>query len=294
MDLTLWGEMHAVATGHGPADREDLAQDVALAALEAGAPPRRPAAWLQRVARNAAIDRWRVERRRRELAPAIEPPGPTPDPEAALLGRERRRLVRRALAALPRSQRRATLARFAAELPFDEVALRIGTEPVTARTRVHRALAFLRARLAGLRVMLALPGAHAATLGLALLVVEVPARLSPPARQAPASNAETRGPASGSKKAAPPMATPEPAPPASAPAPAPARAARTAREAAAPKPLEPIPPPQTFVFDNDAVEGSTVGPEGEVIVIARPVPQPSLIELRRHFIAEEMKSLEDL
>src|SRR5579871_4917945 len=173
-DWRWWQEARAIARRHarGASDAaEDLAQDLAVAALEGGAAAERPGAWLERVGRNAAIDDWRLERRRRELAGALEAPRAAPDPETRALARERRGLVRRALAALPRPLRRAALARFHAELPFDAVASRLGTEPVTARTRVHRALERLRARMGGLRVVFAwFPGAQATALGLTLVV----------------------------------------------------------------------------------------------------------------------------
>ena len=70
MGSKFWTEGRAIAVrqehGNGAA-REDLAQDLAVAALENGGEARRPGAWLERVGRNAAIDRWRVEARRLEL-----------------------------------------------------------------------------------------------------------------------------------------------------------------------------------------------------------------------------------
>ena len=158
---------------------DDLAQDLACAMLENGGRAERPAAWLERVGRNAAIDRQRVEQRRAELAPHIEPPAAPADPETALLVRERRGLVRRALALLPRPQRRAALLRFHAELPFQTVAARLGTPEVTARTRVQRALTSLRARLGSLRAIFVVPGAQAAVLGLTVVVTQLPAAPSP-------------------------------------------------------------------------------------------------------------------
>ena len=95
----LWSEAREIAGRHGRGDGDDLAQDLIVAALERGAKVETPGAWLERVGRNAAIDRWRVQRRRDELVREIEPPSGPIDPEAALLGRERRGLVRRALAA---------------------------------------------------------------------------------------------------------------------------------------------------------------------------------------------------
>src|SRR5450432_2075690 len=157
-DWTWWDEARAIARRHarGASDAaDDLAQELAVAALERGATLERPGAWLERVGRNAGIDRWRVERRRGELAGGVPLPASPPDPEAGALARERRGVLRRALAGLPRPLRRATLARYHADLPFDAVAARLGTRPVTARTRVHRALERLRARVGGLRAFFA-------------------------------------------------------------------------------------------------------------------------------------------
>ena len=98
MDRKLWIEAQAIAARHqrgNAVEGEDLAQDLAVAALEEAGAARHPAAWLERVGRNASIDRWRVEARRAELAPEIQPPAAPPDPETALLGRERRGMVRR-------------------------------------------------------------------------------------------------------------------------------------------------------------------------------------------------------
>ncbi|HVU51421.1 MAG TPA: sigma factor, partial [Polyangia bacterium] len=83
-DWTWWHEARAIARRHarGASDAaDDLAQDLAVAALEDGAGARRPGAWLERVGRNAAIDDWRLTRRRRELAGEIDAPGAAPDPE---------------------------------------------------------------------------------------------------------------------------------------------------------------------------------------------------------------------
>jgi RNA polymerase sigma factor (sigma-70 family) len=291
MNRTTWLEARRIAArqGRGGASDagEDLAQDLAVAALEASGEARRPGAWLERVGRNAVIDRWRVESRRGELAPEIEPPVALPDPEAALLGRERRGLVRRALAGLPRPQRRAALARFHAELPFDEVAVRLGTPPVTARTRVHRALAVLRSKLGGLRAVLVLPGVHATALGLVLIVAEAPG-LAPgrapadgnptPEVTVPARHfARTRVIAAESRPSVPPAAKPSAKP----------AAAETAETPA------PIPPPQVFVFDPDSVEGGVARPDGDEVRVVRPAIHSSLIEIRRHFVAELVKTMED-
>ena len=74
MNRKLWSEAREIAGRHGRGDGDDLAQDLVVAALERGAAAENPGAWLERVGRNAAIDRWRVQRRREELATEIDLP----------------------------------------------------------------------------------------------------------------------------------------------------------------------------------------------------------------------------
>ena len=285
MDRKLWTEARAIAVRHERRDAaagEDLAQDLAVAALEGGAGTgelRRPGAWLERVGRNAAIDRWRVEARRSELAERIDPPPAACDPEAALLGRERRRLVRQALATLPRPQRRAALARFHADLPYDEVADRVGAPAITARTRVHRALASLRARLGALRAMFVFPGVQMSALGVAFVAAASPRLV--PAQALALDEVAQVAPVRGRHFARARVVAPAAAAPERAPAP------RTAPAPDAP------PPPQRMVFGEEFVDGSVQGPEGEIIHVVPPAPQLSLIEIRRQFVAEMVKSLDD-
>jgi RNA polymerase sigma-70 factor, ECF subfamily len=289
-DWTWWNEARAIARrhAHGASDAaDDLAQELAVAALERGAHVERTGAWLERVGRNAAIDRWREERRRRALIGEVDGPTPSVDPEARTLARERRGVLRRALAELPRPLRRATLARFHADLSFAGVAARLGTEPVTARTRVHRALARLRVRLGALRVVLvAWPGAQATVLGVVLVagvarpalfpVVEVQAtprvaaRLASPPRVRHFAQAEAQAPAR---------------PEALAPPRAPARS-QVARS--------PTPAVQTFSYDDDVVDGLLEGPDGIGVVGTPRLEHLSLIELRQSFVPEIVKTLEDL
>jgi RNA polymerase sigma-70 factor (ECF subfamily) len=284
MDRKLWTETQAIAGRHARGEGDDLAQDLAVAALEndAGA-ARNPAAWLERVGRNAAIDRWRIERRRDALAPEIEPPSAPPDPEAALLGRERRGLVRRALAALPRPQRRAALARFHADLPYDEVAARVGAPAITARTRVHRALASLRARLGALRAMFVLPGVQMSALGVAFVAAGAPALA--PARAATTDELAVTAAAPARHYARTRLIAASTAAPEQTPSP---------RIVTSLAPDPDVPPPvQHMIFGEDLVEGSVRGPEGEIIRTMPPAPQSSLIEIRRNFVPEMVKSLED-
>jgi RNA polymerase sigma-70 factor (ECF subfamily) len=286
MDRKLWTEARAIAARRDPRGADDLAQDLACAMLESGARPERPAAWLERVGRNAAIDRARVEQRRAELAPAIEPPLPPADPETALLARERRGLVRRALALLPRPQRRAALLRFHGELPFQTVAARLGTPEVTARTRVQRALTSLRARLGSLRAMLFVPGTQAAVLALTVVAAQLPAQPSPLAMGDDDVISE---------------------PPARRPVrliahPAAVAAEKTEKVDKRPEKASPgdvrqdvttYSPVQRFKFDDDEIVSDVLGPEDLRIMSTRPANQPSLIEIRQHFVPEMVKSLEE-
>jgi RNA polymerase sigma-70 factor (ECF subfamily) len=288
MDRKLWIEAQAIAARHrrgNAVEGEDLAQDLAVAALEEGGAARNSAAWLERVSRNASIDRWRVEARRAELAPEIQPPAAPPDPEAALLGRERRGMVRRALAALPRPQRRAALARFHADLPYDEVAARVGAPPITARTRVHRALASLRARLGALRATFFFPGVQLSSLGVVFVAATSPGL--PSAHTLTVDEMTLAAPRGGRHFARTrviaesliPLAPPKRSVPKIVTSPAPA-------------PDEP-PPPQRMIFGDDLVDGTVQGPDGEIIRMMPRIVEPSLIEIRQHFVPEMVKSLED-
>jgi RNA polymerase sigma factor (sigma-70 family) len=278
MDPKLLTEARTIAARRDPRAADDLTQELACAALQAGAGVARPAAWLERVARNEVIDARRAEQRRAQLAPRIEPPAAPADPEAALLARERRGLVRRALALLPRPQRRAALLRFHADLPFEGVAERLGTREVTARTRVHRALASLRTRLGGLRAMFVLPGAQTAALGLTLIA----------AQQLPTAPS-TLAIADAGVGAA--VEQPKRRPVARVMA----AEARPAAVDETPRPdARDVPSVQRFVFGDEDVLGDVQGPMGERLVVVPRVQHSSLIEIRQHFVPEMVKGLEDL
>jgi hypothetical protein len=55
-----------------------------------------------------------------------------------------------------------------------------------------------------------------------------------------------------------------------------------------------VPAVQRFEFQDEDVLGDTTGPEGEPLTVVVPAKHPSLIEIRRHFVPEMVKSLEDL
>jgi RNA polymerase sigma factor (sigma-70 family) len=295
-DWTWWQEARAIAERQacGASDAaDDLAQELALAALERGPGVARPGAWLERVGRNAEIDRWRALRRRRELAIELDAPAAPPDPEARVLARERRGLLRRALAALPRPLRRATLARFHADLSFDAVASRLGTAPVTARTRVHRALERLRARVGGLRALpVWVPGAQATVLSVALVAAVARPALVPTEGTFPlGARAVTLALHARRVAAAPP-----PREPAAAPATTSRVSPTVTPRAPAPSVVEPLATSavRRYSYDDDEVTGELARPDG-IVVVSRPeIKQRSLIELRWQFVPEVIKTLEDL
>jgi hypothetical protein len=183
------------------------------------------------------------------------------------------------------------LARFAAELPFEDVAARLGTEPATARTRVHRALARLRARVGGLRAVFVLgPGAQATVLGVAL----VAGVARPVAAPAETASPRTAPPVHARRVAVEPVAA---APVAPVPATTPASRARppvhAARAASAPPPAIP-PAVQRIPFEDDFVSGEHDGPDSPIVAGEPQIKHLSLIEIRWHFVAEVVKSFEDL
>jgi DNA-directed RNA polymerase specialized sigma24 family protein len=106
------------------------------------------APWLFGIARNVllmSVRRGELERRvavklgvsaRLDLDGGVEPGPEWTDGADELLN------------SLPLSQRDALRLRIVHELEYDQVAAELGTSPATARVRVHRGLAALRARLA--------------------------------------------------------------------------------------------------------------------------------------------------
>jgi RNA polymerase sigma-70 factor (ECF subfamily) len=82
-----------------------------------------------------------AEERRRDDA--------VPSPEAALLGRERRRELLEAVERLPEGQRTAIFYRYFLELSEAEAAAAMGTRPGTVKSRLSRALKRLEAELGG-------------------------------------------------------------------------------------------------------------------------------------------------
>jgi len=288
----------------GPSAAEDLAQEALARMLEH--PPARgnAGAWIERICRNLRIDGWRAQARSHlageRLAPVCAAPASTG--EDAVLARERRRVVRRGLVSLPRPLRRALILRFFGGWSFDRIGARLGLPEATARTRTHRALAALRARVAALRVVILpqlLP--MKAALAVAIVLAADPRALPPSARRVvpslrPAPIARAAGVARSLAQASAAPASPGgPAATHSAGQPVDAgRAPRATREHPAAATENPL-AVRRYDFENDRVEGELSRPDdsGPIWGTTRAA-HPSLIEIRPDFQVEIVKTLEDL
>lgn len=102
------------------------------------------AAWLLRIARNAAVDH---ERRRRPLLFVSSPPerpSPDPTPEEAAIGEEERRVLRALMAQLSPVQRDALALRFGAGMTAREISLVIGKSEEATQKLMARAIGRLK------------------------------------------------------------------------------------------------------------------------------------------------------
>ena len=124
----------------GPVDAEDVFQETFISALRAY-PRLRPdsnlRAWALTIANRKAIDAIRA--RKQEGLPVADVP------EVAVRdGRPEDHDVWSAARGLPASQREALLYRFAADLPYSDVAEALGTSEEAARQRVSEGIRQLR------------------------------------------------------------------------------------------------------------------------------------------------------
>ncbi|HEX2055825.1 MAG TPA: sigma-70 family RNA polymerase sigma factor [Nitrospiraceae bacterium] len=111
-----------------------------------------PAGWLTTLARTRAIDRFRADYlekgRQTPLESAAELPSSEHDPEEDSVGREHRRMVQSALAALPPEQREAIALAYFWGLSQSEIAERLQTPLGTIKTRIRMGMLKLREHLA--------------------------------------------------------------------------------------------------------------------------------------------------
>ena len=106
-----------------------------------------PAAWLVRIARNRAIDRFRANSVRARTLEATPAPPPVESPEARAAMTEQQRAVGRALDALPPEQRELIECAYFMGLTQSELADRFGLPLGTVKTRVRTGMITLRREL---------------------------------------------------------------------------------------------------------------------------------------------------
>ncbi len=136
-------ELHAYARRLVDGDADDVLQDALLKALRAYPRlehGRHLRAWLFRVVTTCAIDHVNRRRRRREVVVDAVPEVPEPPPSdgATFDG---------LLDGIPEGARRALVLRYVHDLPYSQVAARLGCSPEAARQRVSMAVRSLRERL---------------------------------------------------------------------------------------------------------------------------------------------------
>lgn len=137
-----------VAARTGSAEVEDTVSAIflkALARIRAFHPERGAfGPWLFAIARTTVVDGYRARRgtgQEMDLSWLVEP---SPGPEAAALSTEARVAIHAALATLTREQRDALALRYAADLPFAEVARTLHRSEPAAKMLVQRGLHALR------------------------------------------------------------------------------------------------------------------------------------------------------
>ena len=133
------------------ADAEDAAQDAFVRAwrdLPTLRDPGRWPAWFRRLVVRSALDLAKRRRRRAEITldPAAQGAFDPPGPDAIGPAASRHDLLQ-ALARLSADDRALIALRFAADLEVPDVAAALGIPLGTAKSRLHRAMARLRARI---------------------------------------------------------------------------------------------------------------------------------------------------
>ena len=136
-----------------PDEAEDVAQEAFVRAYRSLPTFRGDGsfgAWVTRIAVRLAVARMAARRNTMPLdtvAPDawVERTAPWGDPEVMVMDQERRRAVLETIATLPPSQREVVTMRFYGELSLDEIAAATGVPLGTVKSRLHRALASLRA-----------------------------------------------------------------------------------------------------------------------------------------------------
>jgi RNA polymerase sigma-70 factor (ECF subfamily) len=131
-------------------DARDLAHDVLLRVtrgLERYDPARPFAPWIYRIARNTCLHHVERQKVRGPTATGGDRPGPTPPPDVLVARQEEVARVRRALARLPRGDRKLLEMKLVRGLGNAEMAESLGLTSAALRSRASRALGRLRREL---------------------------------------------------------------------------------------------------------------------------------------------------
>jgi RNA polymerase sigma-70 factor (ECF subfamily) len=136
---------------------DEVLQEVSLAAVRQKAPlqdPSKVASWLYRLAVTQSLLYRRKQGRRRKLvdhyAQDRQPTEADPrqlDPLGWLIAKERRQLVRAAIARLPKREGEILLLKYTEDWSYRELAEHLGTSESAVQTRLHRARQRLRSEL---------------------------------------------------------------------------------------------------------------------------------------------------
>jgi RNA polymerase sigma-70 factor, ECF subfamily len=108
--------------------------------------------WIMNQARSRAIDRLRLEQRKKRVNPYPDsplPPTAASDPRETVELAQLQSVLRNALAVLAPQERQAIETAFFSELTYAEVAARLNQPLGTIKTRIRSGLAKLRATLGG-------------------------------------------------------------------------------------------------------------------------------------------------
>jgi RNA polymerase sigma-70 factor (ECF subfamily) len=153
-----WLRTVVLARVGDPAAVDEVMQEVALAAVRQSSPladAGRVAPWLYRVAIRQSLlyrraqGRWRKLRTRyAHKRPPREHDHGACDPLEWLLADERQKLVRQAMARMPRRDVEILLLKYTANWSYEQLAQNLGTSESAIESRLHRARSRLRRELA--------------------------------------------------------------------------------------------------------------------------------------------------
>jgi RNA polymerase sigma factor (sigma-70 family) len=152
-----WLRTVALARVGDAAAADDVMQEVATAAVAKGHQVREPksvGAWLYRLAVVGALQYRRRQGRRRKLveryaeaAAPVESSSRERDPLDWLLADERKAMVRRALARMPRRDAEILLLKYSEDWSYRQMAEHLGMSESAVEARLHRARQKLRSEL---------------------------------------------------------------------------------------------------------------------------------------------------